>query len=107
MNTYKKILKVIVWCVKSIALIFNNKYVYTKASLCFFVVVVADGYLIPAPYYGGINSKTWLYGGMQPVHVPLFSEVKILLKAVIIYSFILKMYLCCFFRNLLEVLYKI
>ncbi|XP_015264128.1 PREDICTED: 1-aminocyclopropane-1-carboxylate synthase-like protein 1 [Gekko japonicus] len=34
-----------------------------------------DGYLIPAPYYGGINSKTWLYGGMQPVHVPLFSEV--------------------------------
>ncbi|GAB0184668.1 1-aminocyclopropane-1-carboxylate synthase-like protein 1 [Grus japonensis] len=34
-----------------------------------------DGYLIPAPYYGGINSKTWLYGGLQPVHVPLFSEV--------------------------------
>ncbi|KAK9396168.1 1-aminocyclopropane-1-carboxylate synthase-like 1 [Crotalus adamanteus] len=34
-----------------------------------------DGYLIPTPYYGGINSKTWLYGGMQPVHVPLFSEV--------------------------------
>ncbi|NXU55938.1 1A1L1 protein, partial [Turnix velox] len=34
-----------------------------------------DGYLIPAPYYGGINSKTWLYGGIQPVHVPLFSEV--------------------------------
>lgn len=34
-----------------------------------------DGYLIPAPYYGGINSKTWLYGEMQPVHVPLFSEV--------------------------------
>nr|XP_016849818.1 PREDICTED: 1-aminocyclopropane-1-carboxylate synthase-like protein 1 isoform X2 [Anolis carolinensis] len=33
-----------------------------------------DGFLIPAPYYGGINSKTWLYGGMQPVHVPLFSE---------------------------------
>ncbi|KAM6134740.1 LOW QUALITY PROTEIN: 1-aminocyclopropane-1-carboxylate synthase-like protein 1 [Pterocles gutturalis] len=35
----------------------------------------ADGYLIPAPYYGGINLKTWLYGGIQPVHVPLFSEV--------------------------------
>ncbi|CAM5093761.1 unnamed protein product [Eretmochelys imbricata] len=34
-----------------------------------------DGYLIPTPYYGGINSKTWLYGGIQPVHVPLFSEV--------------------------------
>ncbi|XP_020640776.2 1-aminocyclopropane-1-carboxylate synthase-like protein 1 isoform X1 [Pogona vitticeps] len=34
-----------------------------------------DGYLIPAPYYGGINSKTWVYGEMQPVHVPLFSEV--------------------------------
>ncbi|XP_029866176.1 1-aminocyclopropane-1-carboxylate synthase-like protein 1 isoform X2 [Aquila chrysaetos chrysaetos] len=34
-----------------------------------------DGYLIPAPYYGGINSKTWLYGGIQPVHVPLSSEV--------------------------------
>ncbi|XP_058039369.1 1-aminocyclopropane-1-carboxylate synthase-like protein 1 [Ahaetulla prasina] len=34
-----------------------------------------DGYLIPTPYYGGINSKTWLYGGMQPIHVPLFSEV--------------------------------
>ncbi|XP_069631247.1 1-aminocyclopropane-1-carboxylate synthase-like protein 1 isoform X3 [Haliaeetus albicilla] len=34
-----------------------------------------DGYLIPAPYYGGINSKTWLYGGVQPVHVPLSSEV--------------------------------
>ncbi|KAM6210819.1 1-aminocyclopropane-1-carboxylate synthase-like protein 1 isoform 1-T2 [Sarcoramphus papa] len=34
-----------------------------------------DGYLIPAPYYGGINSKTWLYGGIQPVHVPLFSKV--------------------------------
>ncbi|XP_066484273.1 1-aminocyclopropane-1-carboxylate synthase-like protein 1 [Tiliqua scincoides] len=34
-----------------------------------------DGYLIPTPYYGGINSKTWLYGEMQPVHVPLFSEV--------------------------------
>ncbi|XP_053116848.1 1-aminocyclopropane-1-carboxylate synthase-like protein 1 isoform X2 [Hemicordylus capensis] len=34
-----------------------------------------DGYLIPAPYYGGLNSKTWLYGEMQPVHVPLFSEV--------------------------------
>lgn len=38
-----------------------------------------DGYLIPAPYYGGINSKTWLYGGIQPVHVPLSSEVKLLL----------------------------
>ncbi|NWT44948.1 1A1L1 protein, partial [Chroicocephalus maculipennis] len=35
----------------------------------------SDGYLIPAPYYGGINSKTGLYGGIQPVHVPLFSEV--------------------------------
>ncbi|NXT75605.1 1A1L1 protein, partial [Zapornia atra] len=34
-----------------------------------------DGYLIPAPYYGGINSKTWLYGGIQPVHVPLFSQM--------------------------------
>ncbi|NWU98293.1 1A1L1 protein, partial [Upupa epops] len=34
-----------------------------------------DGYLIPAPYYGGINSETWLYGGIEPVHVPLFSEV--------------------------------
>ncbi|NXG27057.1 1A1L1 protein, partial [Dromaius novaehollandiae] len=34
-----------------------------------------DGYLIPTPYFGGINSKTWLYGGIQPVHVPLFSEV--------------------------------
>ncbi|EOB07669.1 1-aminocyclopropane-1-carboxylate synthase-like protein 1, partial [Anas platyrhynchos] len=34
-----------------------------------------DGYLIPAPYYGGINSKMWLYGELQPVHVPLFSEV--------------------------------
>uniref|UniRef100_A0A8B9BVB8 Aminotransferase class I/classII large domain-containing protein n=1 Tax=Anser brachyrhynchus TaxID=132585 RepID=A0A8B9BVB8_9AVES len=33
------------------------------------------GYLIPAPYYGGINSKMWLYGELQPVHVPLFSEV--------------------------------
>ncbi|NWX97043.1 1A1L1 protein, partial [Nothoprocta ornata] len=35
-----------------------------------------DGYLIPTPCYGGINSKTWLYGGIQPVHVPLGSEVK-------------------------------
>ncbi|NWX75009.1 1A1L1 protein, partial [Alca torda] len=35
----------------------------------------SGGYLIPAPYYGGINSKTWLYAGIQPVHVPLFSEV--------------------------------
>ncbi|XP_019363960.1 PREDICTED: 1-aminocyclopropane-1-carboxylate synthase-like protein 1 [Gavialis gangeticus] len=34
-----------------------------------------DGYLIPTPYYGGINSKTQLYGEIQPVHVPLFSEV--------------------------------
>ncbi|XP_048806787.1 1-aminocyclopropane-1-carboxylate synthase-like protein 1 isoform X3 [Lagopus muta] len=34
-----------------------------------------DGYLIPAPHYGGINSKMWLYGGLQPVHVPLSSEV--------------------------------
>ncbi|KAM7123893.1 LOW QUALITY PROTEIN: 1-aminocyclopropane-1-carboxylate synthase-like protein 1 [Ciconia maguari] len=34
-----------------------------------------DGYLIPAAYYGGINSKMWLYGRIQPVHVPLFSEV--------------------------------
>eukprot|EP00076_Gallus_gallus_P017670 XP_015137430.1 1-aminocyclopropane-1-carboxylate synthase-like protein 1 isoform X3 [Gallus gallus] len=33
-----------------------------------------DGYLIPAPHYGGINSKMWLYGGLQPVHVPLSSE---------------------------------
>ncbi|KAM6338986.1 LOW QUALITY PROTEIN: 1-aminocyclopropane-1-carboxylate synthase-like protein 1, partial [Podargus strigoides] len=35
----------------------------------------SNGYLIPAPYYGGINSMTWLYGGIQPVHVPLFSEL--------------------------------
>uniref|UniRef100_A0A8D0BXF7 Aminotransferase class I/classII large domain-containing protein n=1 Tax=Salvator merianae TaxID=96440 RepID=A0A8D0BXF7_SALMN len=28
-------------------------------------ILVIDGYLIPAPYYGGINSKTWLYGGIQ------------------------------------------
>ncbi|XP_062423593.1 1-aminocyclopropane-1-carboxylate synthase-like protein 1 [Rhea pennata] len=34
-----------------------------------------DGYLIPTPYYAGINLKTWLYGGILPVHVPLFSEV--------------------------------
>ncbi|NXC50915.1 1A1L1 protein, partial [Penelope pileata] len=34
-----------------------------------------DGYLIPAPHYGGINSKMWLYGGLQPVHVPLCSEM--------------------------------
>ncbi|KGL74276.1 1-aminocyclopropane-1-carboxylate synthase-like 1, partial [Tinamus guttatus] len=34
-----------------------------------------DGYLIPTPCYGGIHSKTWLYGGIQPVHVPLASEV--------------------------------
>ncbi|NWI19493.1 1A1L1 protein, partial [Crypturellus soui] len=34
-----------------------------------------DGYLIPTPCYGGIHSKTWLNGGIQPVHVPLSSEV--------------------------------
>lgn len=40
-----------------------------------FFKIFLDGYLIPAPYYGGVNSKTWLYGELQPVHVPLFSEV--------------------------------
>ncbi|XP_069504543.1 1-aminocyclopropane-1-carboxylate synthase-like protein 1 isoform X2 [Ambystoma mexicanum] len=33
-----------------------------------------DGYLIPTPYYGSINTQTELYGRIQPVHVPLFSE---------------------------------
>ncbi|KAH0627460.1 hypothetical protein JD844_003187 [Phrynosoma platyrhinos] len=49
-----------------------NSLPKSKTFLC---ILILDGYLIPAPYYGGINSKTWLYGGMQPVHVPLFSEV--------------------------------
>ncbi|XP_069067742.1 1-aminocyclopropane-1-carboxylate synthase-like protein 1 [Pleurodeles waltl] len=33
-----------------------------------------DGYLIPTPYYGSVNTQTELYGRIQPVHVPLFSE---------------------------------
>lgn len=48
-------------------------------NVSFIFLMFLDGYLIPAPYYGGINSKTGLYGGIQPVHVPLFSEVKLLL----------------------------
>lgn len=48
---------------------------HEKSSFHFLMFL--DGYLITAPYYGGINSKTWLYGGIQPVHVPLFSEVKL------------------------------
>uniref|UniRef100_A0A8B9V174 Aminotransferase class I/classII large domain-containing protein n=1 Tax=Anas zonorhyncha TaxID=75864 RepID=A0A8B9V174_9AVES len=57
----------------------------SENTLCFDLIeervsaaaaAAAYGYLIPAPYYGGINSKTWLYGELQPVHVPLFSEVR-------------------------------
>uniref|UniRef100_A0A8B9NG63 Aminotransferase class I/classII large domain-containing protein n=1 Tax=Accipiter nisus TaxID=211598 RepID=A0A8B9NG63_9AVES len=55
----------------------NEIIAHEKCSFHFLMFL--DGYLIPAPYYGGINSKTWLYGGIQPVHVPLSSEVKLLL----------------------------
>jgi len=49
--------------------------IIARAKCSFHFLVFLDGYRIPAPYYGGINSKTWLYGGIQPVHVPLFSEL--------------------------------
>ncbi|XP_029442909.1 1-aminocyclopropane-1-carboxylate synthase-like protein 1 [Rhinatrema bivittatum] len=45
------------------------------ASLLTVLCDPGDGYLIPTPYYGCINSHTGLYGETQPVHVPLFSEV--------------------------------
>uniref|UniRef100_A0A8C4UZ31 Aminotransferase class I/classII large domain-containing protein n=1 Tax=Falco tinnunculus TaxID=100819 RepID=A0A8C4UZ31_FALTI len=51
------------------------KEIMAHEKCSFHFLIFLDGYLIPAPYYGGINSKTWLYGGIQPVHVPLFSEV--------------------------------
>lgn len=53
----------------------NEITAHEKCSFHFLMFL--DGYLIPAPYYGGINPKTWLYGGIQPVHAPLFSEVKL------------------------------
>uniref|UniRef100_H3ASI1 Aminotransferase class I/classII large domain-containing protein n=1 Tax=Latimeria chalumnae TaxID=7897 RepID=H3ASI1_LATCH len=34
-----------------------------------------DGYLIPTPYFGGVNPDTWLYGKLRPVHVPLYSNI--------------------------------
>uniref|UniRef100_A0A4W3JJJ9 1-aminocyclopropane-1-carboxylate synthase-like protein 1 n=1 Tax=Callorhinchus milii TaxID=7868 RepID=A0A4W3JJJ9_CALMI len=34
-----------------------------------------DGYLIPTPYFGGVNPDMWLYGEVRPVHVPLDSKV--------------------------------
>lgn len=54
---------------------YNEIFAHEKCSLHFLCFL--DGYLIPAPYYGGINSKTRLYDVIQPVHVPLFSEVKL------------------------------
>uniref|UniRef100_UPI00398E9F17 1-aminocyclopropane-1-carboxylate synthase-like protein 1 n=1 Tax=Pristiophorus japonicus TaxID=55135 RepID=UPI00398E9F17 len=34
-----------------------------------------DGYLIPTPYFGGVNPDMWLYGEVQAVHVPLDSKM--------------------------------
>ncbi|XP_053570012.1 1-aminocyclopropane-1-carboxylate synthase-like protein 1 isoform X2 [Bombina bombina] len=34
-----------------------------------------DGFLLPAPYYTGIDTYTSLYSGVKPVHVPLYSKV--------------------------------
>ncbi|XP_072365607.1 1-aminocyclopropane-1-carboxylate synthase-like protein 1 isoform X2 [Scyliorhinus torazame] len=34
-----------------------------------------DGYLIPTPYFGGVNPDMWLYGDVQAVHVPLDSKM--------------------------------
>nr|XP_033787036.1 1-aminocyclopropane-1-carboxylate synthase-like protein 1 isoform X1 [Geotrypetes seraphini] len=45
------------------------------ASLSTVLFDPGDGYLIPTPYYGSINTHTGLYGEIQPVHVPLLSEI--------------------------------
>ncbi|XP_038653101.1 1-aminocyclopropane-1-carboxylate synthase-like protein 1 isoform X2 [Scyliorhinus canicula] len=34
-----------------------------------------DCYLIPTPYFGGVNPDMWLYGEVQAVHVPLDSKM--------------------------------
>ncbi|KAM9387504.1 LOW QUALITY PROTEIN: 1-aminocyclopropane-1-carboxylate synthase-like protein 1 [Phaethornis superciliosus] len=54
--------------------VMNGCYAAFATVLSTVLGVPGDGYLIPAPYCGSINSKTWLYGGIQPVH-GLFSEV--------------------------------
>lgn len=54
---------------------YNKIIAHEKCSFHFLMFLDWD--LIPAPYCGGINLKTWLHSGIQPVHVPLLSEVKL------------------------------
>ncbi|MEE6466611.1 hypothetical protein FKM82_007009 [Ascaphus truei] len=60
----------------------NPEHVIVMSGCCAIICALStvicnpgDGFLIPTPYYGGINAYTALYSGLQPVHVPLYSKV--------------------------------